>query len=302
MQQLRKLAILLAFLAGSPACDRAGDAPDLAPDRVGDALAAPSPSVSNDAVARVNGVEIGRAAYDEAAKRLATDRREALGAEAEGRVLDLLIDEELLVQHGLASGFAQNDRRVRAAIVASVMEREKSFPCLGDCTGDELRSFYEDHPDLFRATSRIAVRTLWFSDRRPAATARARDALAELRAGASPKDVAARMADEEAAPPPTAPMPPDKLADYIGAEGARVAEATSPGNWSDPVAVPGGVRLIFTASREAGEVKPFAEVEDQIRFEAQQHANERAVQKLLAELRAKARIETATKPREGEIP
>ncbi|MCL4233163.1 MAG: peptidyl-prolyl cis-trans isomerase [Deltaproteobacteria bacterium] len=244
-----------------------------------------------EALAVVNGVAIGRAAFDEAARRVASDRRDALTEDEQRRVLDLLIDEELLVQHGLDSGLARDDRRVRAAIVASVMEREKSFPCLGDCTGDELRKFYEDHPDLFRTTARLAVRTLWFSERRPEAALRARQALGELRTGADPDEVAARLADDEIAPPPSAPMPPDKLADYIGAEGAHAAEETPLGAWSDPVAVPGGVRLIFVVSREAGAMRPFAEVEDRIRYEAQQFAAERAVQNLIRDLRAKAKIE-----------
>ncbi|MCC6157309.1 MAG: peptidyl-prolyl cis-trans isomerase [Deltaproteobacteria bacterium] len=287
---VRNSLIALLFL-WTGACVTQGDANPEAFD------SAPGTSPG---VAVVNGVAIPDAAFDEAARRLAEDRREPISEADRAQVVDRLIDEELLVQYGLDQGFARDDRRVRSAIVASVMEREKSFPCFGDCTGDELREFYEDRPELFRATARVAIRTMWFSDHRPETQTRAREALAELRAGSKPEEIAARLADDDAAPPPNAPMPPDKLADYIGITAARVAESMPEGSWSDPIAVAGGVRLIFVASREAGKVNPFEQVEDQIRFEAQRFAHERAVQKLIADLRAKANIEVARDTSKGD--
>lgn len=275
----RNLLIVLAFFA-TTACVGTEEAPRARPASAND---------TEPGVAVVNGIAIPDAVFDEAARRLAEDRREPISESDRARVIDRLIDEELLVQYGLAQGFVRDDRRVRAAIVASVMEREKTWPRLGD--GDDPRDFYDQHPELFRENDRVRVRTMWFSNRRGDAPARAAAALGELRTGAAIDDVGARRADDEVAPPPNALMPPDKLADYIGGEAARAAAATPERTWSEPVAVPGGVRIVFVEERVVGELKPFEQVEDQIRFEAQRAANEQSVQRLLSKLRAQAKIE-----------
>ena len=79
-------------------------------------------SLPDGAIAVVDGVPIPTSDYERALAALSADRRSALDDDDRRRVLDRLVDEELLVQKGLDLGLPRRDRRVRSDIVASVVE------------------------------------------------------------------------------------------------------------------------------------------------------------------------------------
>ena len=123
--------------------------------------ATPGHGLPPDAVARVNGVLVRADDYTRSLDALARDRR--AGAEPADRrlVLDRLIDEELLVQRGLALGLAHQDDRVRrdltaAVIDAVVTEHEDETPA-----EKELDAFYERERAFFAEPGRVRVRQVW---------------------------------------------------------------------------------------------------------------------------------------------
>src|SRR6266446_3398750 len=100
-------------------------------------------ALPSGAVARINGQIIRVADYERVVAGLADDRRDGIDDAQRRRVLDRLIDEELLIQRGLELGFARQDRKVRAdltaAVIASVLtEHEDLQPA-----DAELQAFYD---------------------------------------------------------------------------------------------------------------------------------------------------------------
>ncbi|MFT5483805.1 MAG: hypothetical protein ACI9GW_002464 [Halieaceae bacterium] len=78
-------------------------------------------SLPETVVARVNHADILLDEYELALRMLASERRFPLNNLDRKLVLERLIEEELLVQHGVSSGLVRVDRSVRAAVIQSVL-------------------------------------------------------------------------------------------------------------------------------------------------------------------------------------
>jgi hypothetical protein len=162
-------------------------------------------------VATVNGVPIRASQYERALADLASDRRDGVDDQLRRHVLDRLIEEELLVQRGLALGLARTDRRVRgeltAAVIGSVLAGVEGEP-----SAAEIDAFYAGHADEFRAPGRIQVEQIFFGDRREDD---ARSARRRLDEGAGFDGIRAE-GDPEPVPVPASPpparrsLPPDR--------------------------------------------------------------------------------------------
>ena len=83
--------------------------------------APPVEMVAADAVARVNGTAIRRADYERLLAGLQRDTRTPIDDKSRARILDRMIEEELLVQRALELGLATVDRRVRANLTSSLI-------------------------------------------------------------------------------------------------------------------------------------------------------------------------------------
>ncbi len=79
------------------------------------------PYLSATAVAAVNHQQIRLAEYQRALGMFASDKRELLTEDDRSLVLQRLIDEELLIQHGITSGLIRTDMAVRSAALESVL-------------------------------------------------------------------------------------------------------------------------------------------------------------------------------------
>jgi hypothetical protein len=79
------------------------------------------PYLSPTAVASVNHQQIRLAEYRRALGLFASDKREPLTEDDRSLVLQRLIDEELLIQHGITSGLIRTDMAVRSAALESVL-------------------------------------------------------------------------------------------------------------------------------------------------------------------------------------
>ena len=74
-----------------------------------------------DSAARVNHTEIRQLDYQRALGLMASGKRSPLTAEDRILVLERLIQEELLVQYGTAQDLLRTDRKVRSAVLQSVL-------------------------------------------------------------------------------------------------------------------------------------------------------------------------------------
>ena len=103
----------------------------------------------DDAIALVNGKPIREDEYVNALALLMGDKRGALTDEDQAHVLTRLIEEELLVQQGIASGMVDSDRSVRRAMTQALMDSIVAESASELPTEEELQTFYEQDRALF---------------------------------------------------------------------------------------------------------------------------------------------------------
>ena len=99
-------------------------------------------ALPTDAIARVNKKTIRT---EEFARALLTrDKGNEITDEDRARVLNRLIDEELLVQRGTELGIIDSDRAVRKAISTAMIQTIVAESSSKQPSEDDLRAFYED--------------------------------------------------------------------------------------------------------------------------------------------------------------
>jgi hypothetical protein len=251
-------------------------------------------------VARVNHVEIRGEDHERAVAALAADRRTPPGPAERRRVLDRLVDEELLVQRGLALGLARHDRQVRAhltqAVIAGVVAEARALAP----TDAELLAFLEAHRGLFTQPGRLRVRQVFCRAPGPAedaaTLARAGEAARRLRAGEAPAQVESMMGDPPPVPLPDALLAPAKLEQYLGPTALAAALGLATGAISDPVRSASGYHVLQLVERHADASPPLAEIRAQVVAEYRRRAGERALRAYLGELRARADVVVADLP------
>jgi hypothetical protein len=247
------------------------------------------------AVALVNGIVIREDDYARMVQAMADDTRAPLTADDRRHVLDRLIDEELLVQRGLALGLPRSDRRVRADLTSTVIDGVVSDASERQPTDAELAAFYDANRAFFTGAGRVRVRQVFVrvtSLEDAAAKRRAEDAARRLRAGEPFEDVAAD-GDAPVVPLPDAPLSAAKLREYLGPTALRAALELAAGQVSDPVRSGSGYHVLQMLERQPDAAPPLADVRMQVEAEFRRRAGESALRAYLDELRANAIVVTA---------
>jgi parvulin-like peptidyl-prolyl isomerase len=259
--------------------------------------AGPGGELPEHGVARVNGTLIFSDEFERLVAGLESDTREVAPPETRRRVLDRMIDEELLVQRGLELGLAESDRRVRADITAAmirsvVVEAEDDPP-----QEDELRDFYREESSFFTQPGRLRVRQIFFRvptrEAQEAAAARASEARRRLDAGETFEAVAAELGEEPISKVPDALLPPAKVREYLGPTALRATMELEPGQVSAPVRSGTGFHLIQLVQSEPPRVPDFEDVAQQVRAEYLRRRGDRALRDYLDELRKRAEVSVA---------
>jgi parvulin-like peptidyl-prolyl isomerase len=250
-----------------------------------------------DVAARVNGQPLRTDEYERTLAAVAADRRGGLEAADRRRVLDRMVDEELLVQRALALGLARHDARVRRHLVAAMVDAIVTEADVREPTPTELDAFYDGHADLFARPGRVHVRQVWIrtagADDDARAAARAAEAARRLGTGEPIEAVARALGDEPPAALPDRLLPAAKLLDYVGPTCARTALALAPGAVSGPVRSGTGYHVLQLVGREDAWRPPIADVVDEVRAEYRRRAGDRALRAYLDDLRARAEIVVA---------
>jgi hypothetical protein len=246
------------------------------------------------AIALVNGQAIPAEAFARFAGAVAAERRRgALDTAEKRRLLERMIDEELLFQRGLQLGLARHEPTARRAIVAAVIAALTSDAEAEEPTESELRAFHAEARDRFTRPGRIELEAAFVGTRgRPDAESyeRAEEIARRLRAGKPFDDVVAALGDESAAPLPGGPLPVETVRQYLGPTAAHAAGRLAAGEVSDPLRGVGGYHVLVLRSRQPGEMAPFETVRTQVRAEYLRSLGERALRRTLEELRAEAAI------------
>ena len=246
--------------------------------------------------ARVNGTAIQEADLERLLAGLASERRTAVGPEERARVLDRLIEEELLVQHALSLGLARSDRRVRADLVSSLLGALAAANDGWEPDSEAVARFYAENRDYFAGPGRLRVRQVFVAvdgAGEEAARQRAERASGRLRAGEALEVVRAELGSAEIAPLPDALLPPAKLREYLGPSALLAALDLAPGQASAPVRSAQGWHVLALVEREPGGAPPLAEIEAQVRAELRRREDDRALREQIDQLRAEADVEVA---------
>ncbi len=249
------------------------------------------------AVARVNGTALAADTYTRLVEGYESDTREVASPEMRARILDRLIEEELLVQRGLALGLAESDRRVRADIVqaiirSAIVEAESETP-----TERDLEAFYQAEREFFTTPGRVRIAQLFVHVKDAAgdagARARAEQARAQLARGEALAAVRSALGDAEVSPVPDALLPPAKLREYVGPTVLRTALAAELGAWSAPIRSGAGYHVLAVVEREPASTPPLDEIRAQVQAEWVRRGGDRALRRYLDELREEADVQVA---------
>ena len=256
---------------------------------------ASAPALPSDAVARVNDAIIRRDDFERAIESIASDRRAEIDNAQRRRVLDRLIDEELLVQHALRTGALRTDPRVRADLVAgvaSVVTAEHD-----DAQPDDvaLAAFYEANRARFVEPGRTRVRQIFFRvaalGDAADAEARARAAVDRLRAGEPFAPLRDALGDPEPSPLPDTPLRAAEMREFLGPTVARTILGLAVDAVSDPIRSGTGFHVVQVVERAPDTAPPLSEIRDTVVSAYQQSRSEAALRAYLDDLRQQADIE-----------
>jgi parvulin-like peptidyl-prolyl isomerase len=250
------------------------------------------------AVVQVNGFPISADLYARLLGGLAAERKtQELTLDDRQRILDRMIDEELLLQRGLELGLARTDQIIRRQIVAALTTSIKAEA--EDVTPDdaELQRFCEEHMDLFTRTDRLSFAQIFF--RVPSAAEdtpirqRAEEATQRLRMGESLEVVNKELGDEPVLRLPSDSLPAEKIQEYLGPTATQALLALAPGEVSDPVRSGIGYHVLLLHARQPAAVPPFETIREHVLTQYRRVAGEKAVAAYVTELRKLAHVQTA---------
>ena len=245
------------------------------------------------AIAVVNQQPLSAEAFERFAAAVAGERRSQLGADERRRLLERMIDEELLFQRGLELGLARHEPTARRSIVSALIASIAS-----DAEADEpdeaaLRAFHTESRERFTRPGRLSVEVAFVSARGRAENEsyeRASEIARRARAGEPLPDVASALGDVPTAPLPAGLLPVETLRQYLGPTAAVAAERLEAGEVSDPIRGVGGYHVVRLVERTEGAVAPFDEVRNQVRAEYLRSLGERALARAIDDLRADSAI------------
>jgi hypothetical protein len=234
------------------------------------------------AVASVDGQPIARADFDALIVQVANQLAHPPDAAERAEILERMIDEELLIQRGIALGLPRSEGRLRSMLVQEVMNQALSGVRAQVVTDDDLATFYTQNAGYFSRPAELRVRRYGFPD----ATA-AEQLRAALGAGMpSPQEFARARSPLL----PDAGMPPAKLREYLGEElGARVA-ALATGESLEVPRDDGGIDVYLMVSARAASAPDLASVHAEVEAEFRRRRDERALSDYLRDLREQSRV------------
>ena len=234
-----------------------------------------------DAVAAVNGRPIGAGAFAAQLEAVAVQLERAPDPPERAAILERVIDEELLLQQGLALELPRKDARLRAQLVQEVIRQALAESARAPVTEAALRDFHAAQPGFFRQPATYRV---WRFDCRDTRAARAQQAALRANAEAAPHDGCRRNALL-----PDAWLGVARLGDYLGAELAPAVAALAPGQSLLSARADTTSVLLLLAVAPPRE-PAFEQVRAQVEAEFRRRRDEEALAAYLARLRAAAEL------------
>jgi len=251
-------------------------------------------SLPEGVAAIVNGTEISQESLESAVRALAADSNNPIGQAEQNRILDRLIEEELLVQRAVELDLDVKDRSIRNRLVSAMIETIVTGVDQQQFSDEDVEAFFLKNRDFFSGAGRMWVRSLRFaaSDDRsdPEALVSAGEASARLRQGEGIEAVAEEFGASSSLSMPEGLLPPAKVREYLGPTPTKAALGLNAGEVSDPIRVASAYVVLQMVARTLPSSPSLSTVEPQVRAEMRKRAGDEQLKDYLNMLRNRAEI------------
>jgi parvulin-like peptidyl-prolyl isomerase len=242
----------------------------------------------------VNGRTIGRESFARFTAAVAAERKSvSLDTATRRRLLERMLDEELLLQRGVALDLHRLEHTARRSIVAALVASVTADAELVEPDEETLREFYAENSDLFARPGRLVLAAAFVdTEQRPDPVARreAEEIARRVRAGEPLEQVRSALADLPVAELPQGWLSLETIRQYLGPSAASAAARLAVGEVSDPIRASSGYWVLELRDRNPGEVAPFEQIRSQVRSEHLRSRGDAALREYLAGLRESAEI------------
>ena len=240
--------------------------------------------IEDDWVANVGGVQISKEKYYSQLEGLARDKKNPITERDKNYVLERMIEEELLIIRAKELGLFENNQIVRGSIIQQMIKLIISENYLESVEEETLRKFYEQNIGFFSSTSRLRLQQIYFSNLSGDSKERSDEAFEYLKEGASYDEVS-KMADQSALTIPNSMMNLSKVREYIGPTLMNLARRLEPGEFSVPMEVAGGHKIIYLFDKELSEPEEFDSIQPKILKEYQRRRDDNSLREYLEDLK-----------------
>ena len=240
--------------------------------------------IEDDWVANVGGVQISKEKYYSQLEGLAKDKKNPITERDKNYVLERMIEEELLIIRAKELGLFKNNQIVRGSIIQQMIKLIISENYLESVEEETLRKFYEQNIGFFSSASRLRLQQIYFSNLSGDSKERSDEAFEYLKEGASYDEVS-KMADQSALTIPNSMMNLSKVREYIGPTLMNLARRLEPGEFSVPMEVAGGHKIIYLFDKELSEPEEFDSIPQKILKEYQRRRDDNSLREYLEDLK-----------------
>lgn len=231
------------------------------------------------AVARVNEQIITRDQFDRAVLRFGASE---LSDDDNARMLQRLVEDELLVQRGIELGMAQSDTTVRNAIVDSLVASVTAEADAASPTDEELQQYLDENSDRFSYTANISV-AAWQTDD---------EAVAQTFVTAL-RDYGEVTISDTIGPIPDLPpgmLPVELLRDYLG-PGIAAAASEMPEGSSAIFARRGRWLVVQVLAKKSAVITDLSAVRNRVLLDYRRNLADEALQDYLDDLQRRAEVD-----------
>ena len=225
-----------------------------------------------------------------------TWQRPPTQAELDGLIRDY-VREEACAREAIALGLDKDDMVIRRRLQQKLQFVSEDLVSQAEPNDDQLREYFQAHPDMFRTETRFTFRQVYLDPQRHNDMAGdVVQLLDQLRAGGEAKEVGdPTLFDQD-----FDSVAVRDVASQFGDKFATKLVALSLGQWQGPIESAVGTHLVYVTERKEGHLPQFEEVTAAVRREwtnaHRQEANNKFYQSLLGRYVVTIEKPEVTKP------
>ena len=200
--------------------------------------------------------------------------------------VDDYVDQELLVREALRQGLDRGDRRIRAMLLEHARRellRQAGYEPPKP-TENELKTYFKEHADRYRAPERIDLHQVLFLD--GTVPLELDDVLSELRAGADFTTMGAASPGSSAKG-----VSRSQVAQAYGLRFASAVFSLEDGEWHGPLTSSAGEHFVRILARSPGRELGYEDVKDTLEQAYMWGVERRILDGEIAQIRRRYRIE-----------